>query len=110
MATFMARMVTLMVMTVSINKDLYAVLGLSSTASADEIKKAFRLKASEFHPDKNTSELAPVKFREVREAYEVLSDPTARTAYDDNRRRNLLESPIETANEIWSTYLSGVLR
>lgn len=90
-------------------KDLYAVLGLASTASSDEIKKAFRLKASEFHPDKNASELAPIKFREVREAYEVLSDPAARTAYDENRRRNLLESPIETAQEVWSNYLSGVL-
>jgi DnaJ-class molecular chaperone len=93
-----------------INKDLYAVLGLTSSASDDEIKKAFRLKASEFHPDKNTSELAPVKFHEVRQAYEVLSDPVARTAYDDNRRRNLLESPIETASEIWANYMTGVLQ
>ena len=93
----------------SINKDLYAVLGLPATASFEEIKKAFRQKASEFHPDKNTSELAPAKFREVREAYEVLSDPVARADYDDNRRRNLLESPLETAREIWSTYVSGVL-
>ena len=104
MATFTARMA------MPIDKDLYAVLGLNSTASADELKKAFRLKASEFHPDKNTSELAPVKFREVREAYEILSDPTTRTAYDENRRRNLLESPIETAQEIWSTYMSGILK
>ena len=93
----------------SINTDLYAVLGLASTASADDIKKAFRQKASEFHPDKNASELAPAKFRAVREAYEVLSDPAARADYDDNRRRNLLESPLETAREIWSTYVSGVL-
>lgn len=110
MVTFTGYMVTRMGMTVSINKDLYAVLGLNSTASFDEIKKAFRLKASEFHPDRNTSELAPAKFREIREAYEVLSDPVTRAAYDDNRRRNLLESPIETAHEIWSSYLSGVLR
>jgi DnaJ-class molecular chaperone len=94
----------------SINKDLYAVLGLNSTATADEIKKAFRQKASEFHPDRNTSELAPVKFREVREAYEILSDAQARSEYDENRRRNLLESPIETAQEIWSSYISGVLQ
>lgn len=93
----------------SINNDLYAVLGLASTASADEIKKAFRQKASEFHPDKNSSEFAPAKFRAVREAYEVLSDPAARADYDDNRRRNLLESPLETAREVWSTYVSGVL-
>ena len=93
----------------NINRDLYAVLGLSSTATPDEIKKAFRQKAAEFHPDRNTSELAPVKFRAVREAYEVLSDPAARADYDDNRRRNLLESPIDTAHDIWVNYLSGVL-
>lgn len=86
------------------------MLGLKSTATPDDIKKAFRLKASEFHPDKNTSELAPVKFREVREAYDVLSDPATRTTYDENRRRNLLESPIETAHEIWSAYMSGVMQ
>ncbi|MCD6026169.1 MAG: hypothetical protein K0R08_688 [Solimicrobium sp.] len=94
----------------SIDKDLYAVLGLTSTASPNEIRQAFRLKASEFHPDKNASELAPVKFREVREAYDVLSDPASRTTYDENRRRNLLESPLGTAQEIWSTYLSGVVQ
>lgn len=96
-------------MPMNINKDLYTVLGLTSTASQDDIKKAFRLKASEFHPDKNTSELAPGKFREVREAYEILSDPPSRATYDDNRRRNLLESPLETAHEIWSAYVSKVL-
>lgn len=93
----------------NINIDLYAVLGLNSTASPDDIKKAFRQKASEFHPDRNTSELAPGQFRAVREAYEVLSDPAQRTAYDDNRRRNLLETPPETAREIWSNYVTGVL-
>lgn len=107
MVMCMARMDTIIVM--NINIDLYAVLGLNSTASPDEIKKAFRQKASEFHPDKNTSEFAPAKFRAVRQAYEVLSDPVAKAAYDDNRRRNLLESPLETAQEIWSNYVSGVL-
>ncbi len=90
-------------------KDPYVVLGLASTASPDDIKKAFRLKASEFHPDKNASALAPGKFREVRQAYEILSDPVARAAFDENRRRNLLDSPLETASEIWTNYVSGVL-
>ena len=103
-----ARMVTIMA-TMNINIDLYAVLGLNSTASADDIKKAFRQKASEFHPDRNNSELAPARFRAVREAYDVLSDPAQRSDYDDNRRRNLLEVPLETAQEIWSNYVSGVL-
>jgi DnaJ-class molecular chaperone len=40
----------------------------------------------------------------VQEAYDVLSDSDKRQAYDDNRRRNLLDSPIETAREIWASY------
>jgi DnaJ-class molecular chaperone len=92
------------------NLDFYAVLGLDSTASQDQIKKAFRQKASEFHPDKNAAEFAASRFRAVKEAYEVLSDPDARSAYDNNRRRNLLESPIETAREIWLSYMEQVLQ
>ena len=103
-------MVTIMATTImDINIDLYAVLGLNSTASADDIKKAFRQKASEFHPDRNSSELAPARFRAVRQAYDVLSDPEQRSDYDDNRRRNLLEVPLETAHDIWANYVSGVL-
>jgi DnaJ-class molecular chaperone len=91
-------------------KDYYFILGVPSTASLTEIKKAFRLKAAEFHPDRNSSELAPAKFHAVKEAYDILADEAARTAYDENRRRNLLESPLETATEIWKNYLSGVLQ
>jgi hypothetical protein len=73
-------------------------------------EKAFRQKAAEFHPDRNTSELAPEKFHAVKEAYDILSDDAARAAYDENRRRNLLDSPLETATDIWKHYLSGVLK
>jgi DnaJ-class molecular chaperone len=45
----------------------------------------------------------------VQEAYDVLSDHDKRQAYDDNRRRNLLDSPIETAREIWQNYFNGLL-
>jgi len=44
----------------------------------------------------------------VQEAYDVLSDTDKRQAYDDNRRRNLLDSPIDTAREIWQRYIAGV--
>jgi DnaJ-class molecular chaperone len=91
-------------------KDYYFILGVATNASLTDIKKAYRIKASEFHPDRNSSELAPVKFHAVKEAYDVLSDAAARASYDENRRRNLLESPLETATEIWKNYLSGVLQ
>lgn len=91
-------------------KDYYVILGIAPNASLSDVKKAFRQKAAEFHPDRNTSELAPEKFHAVKEAYDILSDDAARSAYDENRRRNLLDSPLETATDIWKHYLSGVLK
>ena len=89
--------------------DYYANLGLGSDATLADIKKAFRQKASFYHPDRNHAPEAPARFRAVQEAYEVLSDASKRQAYDDNRRRNLLDNPIETAREIWQTYFSSLL-
>jgi DnaJ-class molecular chaperone len=87
----------------------YAALGLKSDATLSDIKKAFRQKASQFHPDRNSDPDAPARFREVQEAYDVLSDDDKRKAYDDNRRRNLLDNPAETAREIWQGYFQQVL-
>jgi DnaJ-class molecular chaperone len=89
--------------------DHYAALGLSSAATLADIKKAFRQKASLYHPDKNPDEDAPARFRAVQEAYDVLADPEQRQAYDDNRRRNLLDNPLETAQGIWQTYMDALL-
>jgi curved DNA-binding protein len=64
-------------------KDYYATLGLTKGATADEIKKAFRKLAREHHPDKNAgNKESEAKFKEVSEAYEVLSDPEKRKKYD----------------------------
>ncbi|BDU55421.1 DnaJ domain-containing protein [Limnohabitans sp. TEGF004] len=87
----------------------YAALGLKSDASLSDIKKAFRQKASQFHPDRNSDPDAPARFREVQEAYDVLSGNDKRKAYDDNRRRNLLDDPAQTAREIWQGYFQQVL-
>lgn len=64
-------------------RDYYEVLGVSKTATADELKKAYRKKAIQYHPDRNPDNPeAEAKFKEAAEAYEVLSDENKRARYD----------------------------
>ncbi len=64
-------------------QDLYQTLGVSKTASLDEVKKAYRKLAKEWHPDKHKGDkTAEAKFKEINSAYEVLSDPEKRRNYD----------------------------
>src|SRR5947208_5243041 len=62
--------------------DYYDILGVSRNASAEDVKKAFRRLAMKYHPDRNKDDSAEARFKEIGEAYEVLSDPEKRTAYD----------------------------
>jgi len=65
------------------SKDYYQILGVSKTASADELKKAYRKLAMQYHPDKNKGDkAAEEKFKEISHAYDILSDEQKRAAYD----------------------------
>ena len=70
------------------DKDYYAILGVSEGASAEEIRKAFQQKARKLHPDVNKEPDAEERFKEVSEAYAVLSDPDKRARYDAMRSGN----------------------
>lgn len=64
------------------NKDYYGILGVSRTASQDEIKKAFKTLSKKYHPDVNKEPGAEEKFKEINEAYQALSDPEKKRMYD----------------------------
>ncbi len=96
------------------SKDYYQILGVPRTADAAEIKKAFRKLAKQYHPDQNPDnpKKAEAKFREINEAYEVLSDPEKRRQYDrygtvDNTIGSVGSTPNADIDDI-SEMLRGI--
>ncbi|KAM4677765.1 dnaJ homolog subfamily B member 1 isoform 1-T2 [Discoglossus pictus] len=74
-------------------KDYYKILGLSKGASEEDIKKAYRKQALKYHPDKNKDPGAEERFKEIAEAYDVLSDPKKREVFDKYGEEGLKGSP-----------------
>lgn len=72
-----------MIFLMATNRDYYEILGLGREASNEEIKKAFKKLAMKFHPDRNPDNpKAEEQFKEAKEAYDILSDPQKKAAYD----------------------------
>src|SRR5436305_899225 len=106
-------------------RDYYEALGIDRSASADDIKKAYRKMAVKYHPDKNPGDKqAEENFKEIGEAYEALADPQKRAAYDQyghaafDRTRGFggargggggFHDPFEIFREVFSGGASGSL-
>ena len=89
-------------------RDFYEVLGVARNASQDEIKKAYRKLALQYHPDRNpNNKEAEDKFKEAAEAYEALSDPTKRQRFDQYGHEGMRGTDFRSytdMNDIFSSF------
>ncbi|HQT31660.1 MAG TPA: DnaJ domain-containing protein [Thiobacillus sp.] len=90
-------------------QDHYEKLGVPPSATHETIKLAYRKKAAFYHPDKNSADDAALRFREVQDAYEVLSDPERKQSYDEYRQRSLIDDPVAVAQDMAAKYIQGIL-
>jgi len=91
-------------------QDYYEVLGVSKTASADEIRKAYKKLAMQYHPDRNPSDEAQEKFKDITHAYEVLSDNEKRGIYDKYGEEGLqggMGAGFSDPMDIFSAFFGG---
>ena len=79
----------------------YNILGVSPTASTDDIKKAYRALAMRHHPDRNPNSNAEVRFNAIKKAYELLSDPQKRAEYNYSINHRIVIDPENEAQSLW---------
>eukprot|EP01119_Soliformovum_irregulare_P024715 TRINITY_DN8934_c0_g1_i3.p1 TRINITY_DN8934_c0_g1~~TRINITY_DN8934_c0_g1_i3.p1 ORF type:complete len:323 (+),score=58.45 TRINITY_DN8934_c0_g1_i3:1034-2002(+) len=85
-------------------KDLYQELGLQKTCSSEDIRRAYRTMALKFHPDKNKTPEAAVRFQTISQAYQILSDPTKRRLYDDHG----ITGPVRGDDQAYHEFMSTI--
>jgi hypothetical protein len=79
----------------------YNILGISPTATSEEIKKAYRSLAMRHHPDRSMHPNAESRFNAIQAAYELLSDPQKRTAYNQSMNNCIIIDPDNEARALW---------
>ncbi len=82
-------------------ENLYNILGVSPTATQEEIKKAYRSLAMRHHPDRNSHAGSTVRFNTIQSAYTLLSDPKKRAEYDQSLDNRIILDPEYEARSLW---------
>lgn len=79
----------------------YTILGVSPSATAEEIKKAYRTLAMRHHPDRNAHSTSEARFNAIKTAYELLSDPRKRAEYNQSLNNRIIIDPENEARALW---------